>query len=312
MDSRPPTSGEITPERPKRARSTPTSREWPPPCESGTCRSTNQCICRKKARSVAIDYYECASLIHGADAPGMPDYNEMNSAAVDHELADIGEAVYDTADMLLEFEDCLTPPQRRKAAQEEWTQEHSASLLAAVAEHDCDDWTKIGVIVGQPGQECRRQWLLLDQARHRTTMPDYFVAKHKKSKAKPEPVPQHLCLAEDLCADISKINAFWANPTTERTDNCKDSPRSIDADIDLFCDEDPAVSVHGIRKVHWYGLPDNPPEWKSGERRKVPRTWEPCRYVNTKPEAREAVSFFHPTLSYEMCTASPPPLSFWD
>jgi len=55
-----------------RARPVPRSREWPPPCPSGTC--TKGCTCfGTTARSRAADeYYGCAALIYGVDAPGMP------------------------------------------------------------------------------------------------------------------------------------------------------------------------------------------------------------------------------------------------
>ena len=48
--------------------------------------------------------------------------------------------------------------------------------------------------------------------------------------------------------------------------------------VDLLCDEDPqeAMADNVKKRVRWRGLPDAPPEWVTGERRKVPRLWQPC------------------------------------
>ena len=58
---------------------------------------------------------------------------------------------------------------------------------------------------------------------------------------------------------------------------CPGSPVST---IDLECTEHPAVAMGDMSKrVTWMGLPANPPEWKTGPRKAIPRTWQPCKHV---------------------------------
>lgn len=329
----PPSFAEITsPPRLARKRSAPISREWPPPCETGKCPSVNKCSCHKRMRPAALDYYECAALIYGTDAPGMPateprvmdieSEEEVVEVEVDCELAAIGDDLLDTS-QLLNILDAKGPPfeetfciltnrapaftselpRRGPGRPPKWSSEDTDTLHMAINEYGFDAWDDVAKIVGHNGAECRRQWLLLEQQRHRTTMPDYFVSKRKKVKGPPRPA----CLIPDSCCSMEQALVLFM-PDMQKDQ--PESPRSVD-DIDLTCHEDPDIVVWGKKKVHWYGLPDNPPEWKTGERQKVARSWEPCRYVNTTPEKRDAKSFFLPTLSYEMCTTTLPPPSFW-
>ena len=54
------------------------------------------------------------------------------------------------------------------------------------------------------------------------------------------------------------------------------SPVSV---YDLHCHEDPMDALGDRKYVRWSGLPSNPPEWITGERRAVPRTWTACKHV---------------------------------
>ena len=267
-------------------------------------------------RPAALDYYECAALIHGADAPGMPATEDVAEVEVECKLADLADAggeLCDTAQLMSVIETIEVDEKpvekfdhrRGPGRPPKWNEAKRMALHNAVMEHGTESWTTIGVVVGYSGSECRRQWLLLDQARHRTTLPDYFMAKRKTLKPPPRPV---LHLTPDCCSDMKAAFKLFAS---ESTVGNPESPCSVDT-IDLICHEDSDVVILGKKKVHWFGLPDNPPEWKTGQRRQVPRTWEPCRYVDTTPQPCQATEFFHPTLSYEMCTTTLPPPSFWD
>jgi hypothetical protein len=67
-------------------------------------------------------------------------------------------------------------------------------------------------------------------------------------------------------------------------ENCRrgniSSPRHTVLTVDLLCDEDPAFAMGDKKRVRWTGLPEEPPEWVTGKRRKVPRSWQPCVHVS--------------------------------
>ena len=327
MAAPPPVLAQLpSPVRLQRKRLAPVSREWPPPCETGKCSSLNRCSCRKNVRRVALDYYECASLIYGPNAPGMPSTIEVTEVEVDAELADM----VDLCDPTYLFSEILpivldekpaekydsnnhdkvvTPPRRDNDRPPKWGKEEKDTLHMAINEYGHDSWDKVSGIVGISADDCQRQWLLIDKARYRTTLPDYFIAKRRRPKPPPRPVP-HLS-PESCCSDMEAAYRMFVLDAQGMYGEESDYPRR-DVDIDLVCYEDPYVAIHGKKKVQWSGLPENPPEWKTGERRKPTRTWEPCRYVDTTPERQEAKSFFLSTLSYEICSTTLPPLSFWD
>ena len=119
----------------------------------------------------------------------MPASEEMEEVEVDCELADIGDELCDTTrimEVIATIDDRIETPPRRKADVCSWTDEHSSRLRHAIEMYGTADWAKVGALVGFPDRECRRQWLLLEQARHRSSMPDYFVAKRKKTKPPPD------------------------------------------------------------------------------------------------------------------------------
>lgn len=58
--------------RSERTRPLARSREWPPPCPTGTCTKGCTCFGTASRSRAAGDYYGCAALIHGVNAPGMP------------------------------------------------------------------------------------------------------------------------------------------------------------------------------------------------------------------------------------------------
>ena len=58
--------------RSERARPLARSREWPPPCPNGTCTKGCTCFGTASRRRAADEYYGCAALIYGVNAPGMP------------------------------------------------------------------------------------------------------------------------------------------------------------------------------------------------------------------------------------------------
>jgi hypothetical protein len=51
------------------------AKDWPPACPSGNCNATKGCVCRLSIASQdrpAAQYLECAKIIYGEDAPGLP------------------------------------------------------------------------------------------------------------------------------------------------------------------------------------------------------------------------------------------------
>jgi len=219
----------------------------------------------------------------------MPSTPEVTEVEVDAELADM----VDLCDCTYFLSEILPIVLDEKPAEK----------------YDSNNHDKVSSIVGISADDCQRQWMLIDKARYRTTLPDYFIAKRRRPKPPPRPVP-HLS-PESCCSDMEAAYRMFVLDAQGMYGEESDYPRR-DVDIDLVCYEDPYVAIHGKKKVQWSGLPENPPEWKTGERRKPTRTWEPCSYVDTTPERQEAKSFFLSTLSYEICSTTLPPLSFWD
>ena len=232
--------------------------EWPPPCPTGKCTSQG-CVCTKRKRRPADDYYACAVQIHGADGHGMP----------------------------------LV-----------WTPQQALLLRNAVSLYGAKSWDTISKIVGQDACECHRRWLLCEKEKVHSTIPGYFTAKRKKRRVAvlvPQK-PGHWSITDNV-KGLQEAAVLFPD------DRQDESPRDV---VDLLCYEDPRISVHGEKHVMWKGLPSHPPEWKSGERRRIPRLWEPCRYVNATSERVHPSHVFLPVLSTEMSTHSLPPLDFWD
>jgi len=232
---------------------------------------------RKKQKSAAECYYGCTAIIYGADAPGMP-------RPVHHDVP-------------------------------AWDDAHSARLRKALIEFVCPtlaDWTKVSMAVGRPVGECKRQSELLDGARARSTIPGYFGCKRRKTRViRPVSFPHSVldpstCMEEiDAAAALFEVDSWWNNAGDT-------SPSTvIDGEVDMLCYENAGRACYDKKWVHWTGLPANPPEWKTGPRKAVTRTWEACRYVDTSSVAVGPENVFHPVLSTDMCTHSLPPPSFW-
>ena len=217
-----------------------------------------------------------------------------------------------------------------------WTEEHSSRLRDAMKEIkqqtkgielDQMDWARISMHVRRPEGECKRQWELLDGARVRTTLPDYFAPKRKRPRViRPVAFPMDCldtttCRTDDDAASIlfhdeTETDTWWSyddnNDTNDNDDtNENSSPPNVMDGVDLYCYESAKRACFDKKCVRWYGLPENPPEWKRGPRQTVPRVWQPCRYVNTSSVRVSADKVFQPVLSTEMCTHSLPPGYFW-
>mgnify|MGYP006089782339 CR=1 FL=1 len=181
----------------------------------------------------------------------------------------------------------------------EWTKNHTNKLRVAVKLHGVEEhaWTAIAEFVGQPSNECRRRWYLIEEIQVSATLPNFFASKKKRSRViRTVPWITHQC-SDDINHAAS---LFLKDP---------DVPDHL-YKIDLLCYEKNACFVE--KRVTWKGLPPNPPEWKTGQRRAVPRAWQPCHYVRITPTVVVARAIFQPVLSHEMCNPSEPPASFWN
>lgn len=240
--------------RPKRANKTASTKEWPPPCPSGSCGSQG-CVCEKKRKRPAEEYRACMVQIHGDDAPGVP-----------------------------------VP---------EWIKSHTEKLRLAVELHGVEEhaWAAIAEFVGHSSNECRRRWYLIEEVQVSATLPGFFTSKRKRPRViRTVPWITHQC-SDDINHAAS---LFLKDPGI---------PDHL-YEIDLLCYEKNACYVE--KRVTWSGLPPNPPEWKTGERRAVPRAWQPCPYVRITPTVVVAHAVFQPVLSHEMCSTSVPPDCFWN
>lgn len=102
----------------------------------------------------------------------------------------------------------------------------------------------------------------------------------KPSRKRRLPTPPPVSADNGLVLYGAEIDApmrlyeFFADACENDPGNQVDNSH-VTTTIDLYCHE---TSFEG-KRVTWSGLPPNPPVWRAGIPRKVPRRWTPCKHV---------------------------------